>query len=417
MSNFLAIATVTAALAQLLQSHIGDDVAGAIVTNVRPDSNGNGTPTTGVNLYLYQVTPNAHWRNHDVPTRSMNGGLVQRPRIALDLYYLLTFYGDDTQWETQRILGNAVRTLHYQPQLTKRNIEDALNANAILALSNLGEETEMVKLTPIPLSLEELSKLWSVFFQIPYTLSLAYQATVIFIEGEDTPQPALPVRQRNIYIRPFQQPEISEVVNQAGTQEPLVAGSTLLIRGRRLQGEDTRLRVAGEDVTPANITNTEMILPLIEPPFAAATLRAGIQGVQVVQRLLMGTPPTPHTGVESNIMPFVIHPTITNVTADNIQNEPNNTHAADLIVTVAPSIGKKQRVVLLLNENVSQNAAAYRFVAAKPDTTMSEIAIPIHGVKAGTYLVRLQVDGADSLLAGSGDPENPMLTGPEVTLP
>jgi hypothetical protein len=417
MSNYLAIATVTAALAQLLQSHIGDDVPGAVVTNVRPDSNGNGTPSTGVNLYLYQVTPNTHWRNHDVPTRDNSGRLLQRPRIALDLHYLLTFYGDDTQWETQRILGSTVRTLHTQPQLSQQNIEDALNANAILAPSNLAEETELVKLTPLPLSLEELSKLWSVFFQIPYTLSLAYQATVVFIEGEDAPRARLPVLQRNIYVRPFRQPEISEVVNQTGAQEPLLAGSTLLIRGRRLQGDDTHLRVAGADVTPANVTNTEITLPLTAPPFAAGTLRAGIQGVQVVHRFLMGTPPTPHTGVESNIVPFVVHPAITNVTAENIQNEPNNTRGADLKVTVTPSIGEKQRVVLLLNENVAENAAAYRFVVPKPETAVSEITVPVHGVKPGTYLVRLQVDGAESLLTMGGDPEDPVLTGPEVTLP
>ena len=57
MSNFLAIATVTATLSQVLQVAVGVDVPGAAMTTVRPDSTGSGLPTTGVNLYLYQVTP------------------------------------------------------------------------------------------------------------------------------------------------------------------------------------------------------------------------------------------------------------------------------------------------------------------------------------------------------------------------
>jgi hypothetical protein len=66
---------------------------------------------------------------------------------------------------------------------------------------------------------------------------------------------------------------------------------------------------------------------------------------------------------------------------------------------------------------VAENAAAYRFVVPKPETAVSEITVPVHGVKPGTYLVRLQVDGAESLLTMGGDPEDPVLTGPEVTLP
>src|SRR5215216_5475616 len=104
MSNFLSIATVTATLSQLIQAAIGTDVPGATVSTIRPDGNGgNNIPDIGVNLYLYQVTPNIAWRNADLPTRNSDGQAVQRPRAAIDLHYLLTFFGNEVQLEPQRL--------------------------------------------------------------------------------------------------------------------------------------------------------------------------------------------------------------------------------------------------------------------------------------------------------------------------
>ncbi len=169
MSNFLAIATVTAALRRTLQAALDIDVPGAKVTTVRPDGSGSGVPNTGANLYLYQVTPNASLRNADMPNRNSEGRLIQRPQVALDLHYLLTFYGDDNELKPQRLLGSVVRTLHARPVLTRQMIKKTIDdpAFAFLHNSNLAEAFETVKFTPVPLSLEELSKLWSVFFQTP----------------------------------------------------------------------------------------------------------------------------------------------------------------------------------------------------------------------------------------------------------
>jgi Pvc16 N-terminal domain len=266
MSNFLAIATVTATLSQVLQTAVGVDVPGAAVSTVRPDSAGSGIPTTGVNLYLYQVAPCASLRNADLPTRSYNGQLVQRPQVALDLHYLLTFYGNEAQLEPQRLLGSVVRTLHARPVLTRQQIQKTLAPEEgpfkDLAGSNLAEGAELVKFSPLPLSLEELSKLWSVFFQTTYTLSIAYQGSVVLIESDDTPQAALPVRARNLYVVPFRQPVIERVMSQSGADQPIVADSTLVILGRQLRGDVTRVRFGGVEVTPQEVTDTQLSLRL-----------------------------------------------------------------------------------------------------------------------------------------------------------
>lgn len=76
MSNYLAIATATAALCQILDP-IKTDVPGAEVTTGRPGSTDGGAPVTGVNVFLYRAVHNTAWRNNDLPTRHPGGELAQ----------------------------------------------------------------------------------------------------------------------------------------------------------------------------------------------------------------------------------------------------------------------------------------------------------------------------------------------------
>jgi hypothetical protein len=417
MSNFLAIATVTASLRRTLEAALNIDVPGATVTTVRPED--HGVPNTGANLYLYQVTPNASLSNIDMPNRSSEGRLVQRPQVALDLHYLLTFYGKDNELKPQRLLGSAVRTLHDRPVLTRQMIKNTIDDptfNTFLQNSNLADAFETVKFTPVPLSLEELSKLWSVFFQTPYRLSVAYTGTVVLIESEESPQSALPVRERNLYVVPFHQPVIEQVMSSEGADMPIVADSTLVIRGKKLRGDITLVRVNGIEVTPAptDISDRQITIPL------PIDLQAGVQGLQVIHQMLMGTLPVPHKGVESNLVAFVLHPAITKVTISNLKGTGSAPRSADLTIEINPTIGKNQRVVLLLNEISGGDAASYTFVDESRNTDTSTIIIPVSGVKAADYIVRVQVDGAQSQLITDTDESSPtynQYTDPKVKIP
>ena len=429
MSNFLAIATATASLRQMLLPVVDAAVSGATVTTLRPDAPGSATPEPRVNLYLYQITPNAGWRNADLPTRNVDGRVVQRPQAALDLHYLLSCYGDEGQLEPQRLLGNVVRALHAQPVLARQMIQSTITSPsfAFLANSDLADAVELVKFTPIPLALEELSKLWSVFFQTPYTLSVAYQGTVVLIESEETPAVALPVRARNVYVMPFRQPVIEQILSQAGPdqpilpeqQQPILAGYRLIIRGQWLRGDVTQVNIGGIEVTPApeNVSDTQISLLL--PP----GLRAGVQGVQVVQQLMMGTPPVPHRGVESNVAAFVLHPTITAAVAPVSSRIVNGVTlvTVDIHLDFTPPVGKTQRVVLLLyefNAPSDRPPHTYSFPAAArtqptdPEQTAS-LTICATDVIPGTYLIRVQVDGAESPLAVNSDGQ---YATPQVTI-
>jgi len=426
MSNFLAIATVTAALSEILLAAVRPDVGSADVTSLRPDSNG-ALPVTGVNVFLYQVTPNAAWRNADLPTRRANGDLVQHSQAALDLHYLLTFYGDDAELAPQRLLGSAVRALHSQPVLTRDLIRKTIAKPAFqsfLANSNLADAIELVKFTPLPLSLEELSKLWSVYFQTQYRLSVAYQATVVLIESEDSTHAALPVSARNIYVAPFRQPFIEKVKAQAGDDAFITSASTVVVTGKRFSSEMTKVSVGGVEVTPAreDVSDTQIILPLN----LLSGLRAGVRGLQVIQPRMMGTPLAEHSGVQSNLAAFVLHPTISNIT---------KTVSGEIEVTLDPKVTQTQRVTLLLNEfNLNppddRPARAYSFDSvphnrpedpsthrpADPPET-DTLTFLIAGVAAGDYLVRVQVDGAESPLEQDPHDNYPAYVRPKVTIP
>lgn len=390
MSNHLAIATVTATLRRTLQATVGADVDGAEATSLRPDaSNARSLPDPGVNIYLFQVTPNVAWRNADLPTRNVAGRLVQRPRIALDLHYLFTFYGDESELEPQRVLGSVVRTLHARPLLTRASIENTIadpSFNPFLEGSNLAEEVESVKFTPIPFSLEELSKLWSVLLQTPYALSVAYMGTVVLIEAEEPPRRTLPVRVRNITVFPFQHAFVEAVVAEAAPSAPVIAGEAVLLQGRGLAGSVGAVRFDEALLPPDTVSPTEIRVAL-----TGADLRAGVQGVQVIYE----------NSATSNVAPVVLRPRITQNGGGVYQMAVVDVDGTPFLrATLSPTVGPRQRTVLYLNglDPTPGTDTAYSVPAEARTADTDTIDFDLTDVASGTYLVRVEVGGAESIL-------------------
>jgi hypothetical protein len=388
MSNFLAIATVTETLRQVLEASASEDVTGTTATATRPDSDaGGGQAVPRVNIFLYQVTPNAAWRNDDLPTRRPDGSPSRRPRAALDLFYLMSFYGDDNELQSQRILGSVVRTLHAQPLLTRSNIDSAVLSASFLEDSDLADEVERVKFTPTPFSLEELSKLWSIFFQTPYSLSVAYQASVVLIESEATLRRALPVRTRGVLAIPLQRPLIQGVSPQI--VEP---GGTLNLTGQNLAGAITVVLFDREiEVEPTMLQSGEIS---VEVP---AGLRVGIHTVSVRHDVDFRTPVEPHRGYASNLIAFALAPVITTESPINAD--------ADTVLTlgVAPPVEITHEVSLI----VGDRPIPIQRDDNPPDSADSvDFLIPAD-LAAGSYLLRVEVDGVQSLLEADEDETSP----------
>ena len=187
-----------------------------IITSNPPDSGSGQPPTTRLNLFLYNITSNAGYNNIDLPTRSnTTGELVQKQKLGINLYYLLTAYAaDNDDIIAHKILASAIRILNESPILKPNIINDAILAeNNRLIGYDLASQIESVKLNLHTLSLDEITKLWASFFQTNYRISVSYQkTTVVILEGLSKPtKTAIPVQQRGIYVIPYRQPIIKKL--------------------------------------------------------------------------------------------------------------------------------------------------------------------------------------------------------------
>src|SRR5206468_8782847 len=75
---------------------------------------------------------------------------------------------------------------------------------------------ERIKITPLPITMEEFSKIWTGLSKA-YRLSVAYEVSLLEI-GPTTPLslPAPPVQQTSVNMNTFTAPEITEVIPASG---------------------------------------------------------------------------------------------------------------------------------------------------------------------------------------------------------
>lgn len=202
MSNALAVATVTEALRQLIAQSLAPDIPFAVdVAARKPPTDPPLDPT--ITVFLYQVTPNAALRNLDAPTRAADGTLLTQPGAALDLHYLISFYGEEAELVPQRLLGCVVRTLHETPVLPQELIATAAQ-QPYLSGSDLAAAQQRVRFTPTALDIDDTSKLWGMLYQnqTPYALSLVYQGIAVVVDGLGTPVTVKQVKTRTVRVTP-----------------------------------------------------------------------------------------------------------------------------------------------------------------------------------------------------------------------
>jgi len=443
MSTALAIASVSLVLKDLLNNglidhDISETAGNVLVTCLPPDRIVTGTEEPSqLNLFLYHVSQNPGWRNQGYPSLNSSGERVNNPPLALDLHYLLTAYSSE-ELISEILLGYGMQLFHENPVLKRDAIRrslslpsvfasSALPANLLtLSTSKLAEQVELVKITPATMNTEEMSKLWTAF-QAKYRPTAAYTATVVLIESEKSTKTALPVKDRNIYVVPFRQPVIEKIKSQALPGDPVMDNQKILdqyrlvITGYNLKADNLLVNIDGTEYTPAtaDVGDTQVIFQL------PAGLQAGIHGVQVTSQLSMGTPEALHSGFQSNVEAFVLCPTIDptpeNIQVTNVTGTGGSPRSADIGISLKPALEVDQRILFLMNQTDNAPGTtplAYSFnsiIPASPPAASEDIVIHISGVEKGTYLMRIQVDGAESPLlsdAVTGKYNKPLVTIP-----
>lgn len=419
MSSALAIAAVTAILKDLLDNgiidgNITEKTGDVSVTTLAPELilPQKDDTSSQLGLFMYQVTFNQGWRNAGLPSFDSNGSRVGNPPLALDLHYLLTAYGLK-DYDAEILLGNAMQILHETPVLTRKAIQKLLSGHPnlpgfspkqILPFSgsdavDLARQLESIKITPEPLSIDEMSKVWSAL-QKSYRPTMGYKVSVVLIESEHPTKHPLPVRSRGIYSYTFSSPFIERLTSQDKPHDPIikdmpiVIGQRLIILGKGLKGEVTKVRISGIEVVPSKDDISDTCITVQIPP----ELMAGAQTVQVIHKKQLGNEKREFQTSESDGMAFMLRPSI------------KSTDVNSKTITFNHPVGRFQRVFLLLDEYrepgdlLSTPLRAYSFQAPKDNgitNTSDEKTEKItfgEKIVPGDYLIRVRVDGAESML-------------------
>lgn len=419
MSNALAIAAATSALRNLLRAGIhrlDPALAGLEVTTEPLDRARAGPDRPRLNLFLYQTSLNGAWRNMDIPRRGPTGG-PPSPPLALNLYYLLTAYGQegDPSLAEHRVLGAAMSLLHDHPLLGRSELQ-ALTSP--LDTSGLSEQVERLRITPQPLSSDDMSKLWTAF-ATNYRVSTAYEVSVVLIESTRRRRSPLPVLRRGqddrgVAVEVGAAPVLDDIEPTALTLNRPVRrlpsaelGGGVMLLGQSLAGDAVQVVLspprqrrevpdpADGDPTPGPPllqpallldTQDDRILARLPDPgnpasstSPAATWPAGFYAATVLTRWT-GAP----RERRSNTLTFPLAPTI------SVQPRTASAGTINLTVTCVPLVQPWQQVSLIFGGRELP-------APARPAAT-STLAFTVGAVQAGReYVVRLRVDGIDSI--------------------
>jgi hypothetical protein len=408
VSNTLAIAATTTALRNLLHTGVpalDSDLSDLDVTTRSPDAARTNVNGTSLNLFLYRTMVNAGWSNTDMP-RSVKPGETGYPPLALDLQYLVTAYGRDAidkDAVSHQVLGGAMSVLHDHPVLGAAEIRSALQRN------DLAEQLERIRITWLPLTVDDMSRLWTAF-QSQYRVSVAYEVTVVLIDSLRPSRTPLPVLTRGQDDRGVTAvtggAPVLRGIRPPRSQPAARLGEDVVIEGDHLDA-DPVIRFASLLPEPPPVVELPRRPPQAGEPAGSFAVRLPgqaddpdalgrwVPGFYTVTAVLLpaGLPP-----LVSNAIALALAPAITvtpNASGGGVTAAPGT----PLTVTCSPRAHPGQRVQLLFGDQVLEPTGFSNPDPALPafKTTPTTLTFTVPAVDAGVYTVRLRVDGVDSL--------------------
>jgi len=296
--------------------------------------------------------------------------------------------------------------LYDHPLLSRDEIKTAFGA------SRLQDQIERVRITPQPISIDEVSKLWT-GFQSQYKLSVAYQVSVVLIESRRPSTTPLPVLMRGpgdrgVLVQPFVIPPFPSIdsIDFPNHQNAAQQGDLLTINGSLLKGNSVKIRFRNhrlaQDIlvaAEAGATDQKVTVKLPNDP---NNWVAGVYTLMVVVQT------TGNPDKTSNDLPFMLGPTITfPVTIAPVSPIAAKNYSAT--VKFSPALRPEQDAYLLLGSR--------EFKAGDHATATTTLSFAMTGVEDGDYYLRLRVDGADSLLIDASVKPPVFKASNKVTLP
>jgi len=163
MANFTVLRHVNEALKKILKEGISELSDENSITFDSP-AEIESTISPRLSVFLYQILENTYLRNAEaIPVGTTQ---MQSPYLVVDLLYLFTPYAQDR--ETEIMILEKLMQIFYDKSVLR---EDQLKKSG----------NEEIRIIPNSLSLEELNKLWGIFPNKPFKLSVSYMLTPVRI--------------------------------------------------------------------------------------------------------------------------------------------------------------------------------------------------------------------------------------------
>ena len=398
MGNYKAIAGVSGTLRTLLKEYTESN--GFSVTLLPPDES-PGEGGNRVNLFLYRVAEHGQLKNQEIPHRGGSSPL-STPPLSLTLHYLLTAHSEQNPETAQQLLGDAMRVFHDYSIVTEElSQQPSASGNGEpppVLDKQLREEYEQIKISLDPLSIEQMTEIWTAF-TVPYRLSAAYSVSVVQIESQQPegifrlvgqPTAAGP----KVYSVPFQTPRIQEIRVERREDSPpkkewrypyARIGDTLIVRGHNLTGEgETRVRIGDEEeivVSGNHQQDTRLEVPLPDENW----LKPGTYPVSVRRTMAERSSSDDEFSYTSNQCFFALVPRIDDL--DPAALTPPNTLSVE---------GKR----LSRNDDETVVFIGRTKFEESDFTTQSstEIKMEISSLSKGDYPFQVRVAGMESIL-------------------
>jgi hypothetical protein len=177
--SYTAIRDVEETLITLLRNNMADLVTPPQIALVSPAQQAQGQDIR-LSLFLYSIIENQYLKNSE--NRVLDPTQTAIKPIYVDLYYLLTSYTSD------RINEPTERTLHARELLGRAMrvfYDNGILSGAALQ-GGLANTTQELRLTLTPITVEDLTRIWSVFPNNAYQPSVSYLITPVQIDSART---------------------------------------------------------------------------------------------------------------------------------------------------------------------------------------------------------------------------------------
>lgn len=272
----LDLSLVTTSLKKLVEVNVANLLGETITVSTMPPEMVPGTTKT-INLYLYHISEDPHYKNH-------SGYLGTKPPIsgqpmALNLYYILTpHFGANEQFDAitqQQLIGLAMKTLHDYPI-----IDDDLSIGPDEILDDdLKGDGNTIEVSLRPVTPEDTLNFWAAEDRKTARLSAFYEVRVIFLQPEKPTVANNIVTNMGLYVHAkgtakllsskstmtFEPPSVTGL----GEQQVLLSPAKITLQTNG--DSNSQIILTGENLTTAQARTLQLRSAVLEQPLKIDT--------------------------------------------------------------------------------------------------------------------------------------------------